>query len=282
MKAIVRMSAVATAAALTFGFGAAANAETVDCNDLTAEQKADLEYAAMGIISVPADLQKCVGQWDTPTRDEGAAAENDYSDAAEKEYNKNTQPEWDTPTGDEGAAAENDYLDAAEKEYNKNTQPEWDTPTRDEAAQAENDYLDAAEKEYNKNNEMPEWDTPTRDEAAQAENDYLDAAEKEYNRLNEQNNAEMPSDNNGEEKVTDGEAGTSEASEGDNDGASEGDNDGASEETAGAMDKKGEKTAASDSGSGLARTGASVGILAALGAAATAVGGGVSYLRKRA
>ena len=242
MKAIVRMSAVATAAALTFGFGAAANAETVDCNDLTAEQKADLEYAAMGIISVPADLQKCVGQWDTPTRDEGAAAENDYSDAAEKEYNKNTQPEWDTPTGDEGAAAENDYLDAAEKEYNKNTQPEWDTPTRDEAAQAENDYLDAAEKEYN--------------------------------RLNEQNNAEMPSDNNGEEKVTDGEAGTSEASEGDNDAASE--------EAAGARDKQGEKTAASNSGSGLARTGASVGILAALGAAATAVGGGVSYLRKRA
>ena len=211
MKAIVRMSAVATAAALTFGFGAAANAETVDCNDLTAEQKADLEYAAMGIISVPADLQKCVGQWDTPTRDEGAAAENDYSDAAEKEYNKNTQPEWDTPT---------------------------------------------------------------RDEAAQAENDYLDAAEKEYNRLNEQNNAEMPSDNNGEEKVTDGEAGTSEASEGDNDAASE--------EAAGARDKQGEKTAASNSGSGLARTGASVGILAALGAAATAVGGGVSYLRKRA
>lgn len=250
MKAIVRMSAVATAAALTFGFGAAANAETVDCNDLTAEQKADLEYAAMGIISVPADLQKCVGQWDTPTGDEGAAAENDYSDAAEKEYNKNTQPEWDTPTGDEGAAAENDYLDAAEKEYNKNTQPEWDTPTRDEAAQAENDYLDAAEKEYN--------------------------------RLNEQNNAEMPSDNNGEEKVTDGEAGTSEASEGDNDGASEGDNGAASEEAAGAMDKQGEKAAASNSGSGLARTGASVGILAALGAAATAVGGGVSYLRKRA
>lgn len=219
MKAIVRMSAVATAAALTFGFGAAANAETVDCNDLTAEQKADLEYAAMGIISVPADLQKCVGQWDTPTGDEGAAAENDYSDAAEKEYNKNTQPEWDTPT---------------------------------------------------------------RDEAAQAENDYLDAAEKEYNRLNEQNNAEMPSDNSGEEKVTDGEAGTSEASEGDNDGASEGDNGAASEETAGAMDKQGEKTAASNSGSGLARTGASVGILAALGAAATAVGGGVSYLGKRA
>lgn len=213
------MSAVATAAALTFGFGAAANAETVDCNDLTAEQKADLEYAAMGIISVPADLQKCVGQ-------------------------------WDTPTGDEGAAAENDYLDAAEKEYNKNTQPEWDIPTRDEAAQAENDYLDAAEKEYN--------------------------------RLNEQNNAEMPSDNNGEEKVTDGEAGTSEASEGDNDGASEGDNSAASEAAAGAMDKQGEKAAASNSGSGLARTGASVGILAALGAAATAVGGGVSYLRKRA
>ena len=84
----------------------------------------------------------------------------------------------------------------------------------------------------------------------------------------------MPSDNNGEEKVTDGEAGTSEASEGDNDAASE--------EAAGARDKQGEKTAASNSGSGLARTGASVGILAALGAAATAVGGGVSYLRKRA
>ena len=193
---------------------------TSRCNDLTAEQKADLEYAAMGIISVPADLQKCVGQ--------------------------------------------------------------WDTPTRDEAAQAENDYLDAAEKEYNKNNEMPEWDTPTRDEAAQAENHSLDAAEKEYNRLNEQNNADMPADNNGEEKVTDGEAGTSEASEGDNDGASEGDNGAASEGAAGAMDKQGEKTAASNSGSGLARTGASVGILAALGAAATAVGGGVSYLRKRA
>lgn len=211
MKAIVRMSAVAATAALTFGFGAAANAETVDCNDLTAEQKADLEYAAMGIISVPADLQKCVGQWDTPTGEEAAAAENDYSDAAEKEYNKNTQPEWDTPT---------------------------------------------------------------RDEAAQAENDYLDAAEKEYNRLNEQNNAEMPSGNNGEEKVTDGEAGTSEASEGDNDGASE--------EADGATDKQEEKAAASNSGLGLARTGASVGILAALGAAATAVGGGVSYLRKRA
>ncbi|MDU0937591.1 MAG: hypothetical protein E7A88_03540, partial [Dermabacter sp.] len=119
-----------------------------------------------------------------------------------------------------------------------------------------------------------EWDTPTRDEAAQAENDYLDAAEKEYNRLNEQNNAEMPSGNNGEEKVTDGEAGTSEASEGDNDGASE--------EADGATDKQEEKAAASNSGSGLARTGASVGILAALGAAATAVGGGVSYLRKRA
>ncbi|SHV74017.1 Uncharacterised protein [Mycobacteroides abscessus subsp. abscessus] len=123
MKAVYRMSAVAAAATLTFGFGAAANAATVDCNDLTAEQKSELEYAKMGIIEVPADLQKCV------------------------------MPEWDTPSGDEAAAAENGHLDAAEDEYNRlNAEQDWDTPTRDEAAAAENDYLDAAEAEYNRLN----------------------------------------------------------------------------------------------------------------------------------
>ncbi len=40
--------------------------------------------------------------------------------------------------------------------------------------------------------------------------------------------------------------------------------------------------APTQSNSGLARTGASVGILAALGAGVTALGGGLSYLRTRA
>ena len=214
MKALYRMSAVAAAATLTFGFGAAANAATVDCNDLTAEQKSELEYAKMGIIEVPADLQKCV-------------------------------------------------------------MPEWDTPSSDEAAAAENDHLDAAEAEYNRLNAEQDWDTPTRDEAAAAENDYLDAAEAEYNRLNAEQGAEGDADDVSDDAVANGEEGTAAADPENSDNApvAEGEEgDDASETDA----------AAAHSGSSLPRTGASVGILAALGAGVAAVGGGLSYLRKRA
>ena len=214
MKALYRMSAVAAAATLTFGFGAAANAATVDCNDLTAEQKSELEYAKMGIIEVPADLQKCV-------------------------------------------------------------MPEWDTPSSDEAAAAENDHLDAAEAEYNRLNAEQDWDTPTRDEAAAAENDYLDAAEAEYNRLNAEQGAEGDADDVSDDAVANGEEGTAAAETED-----------ATEATAAEGEEDDDATEASTSAaptnSGLARTGASIGILAALGAGVTAVGGGFSYLRKRA
>ena len=214
MKALYRMSAVAAAATLTFGFGAAANAATVDCNDLTAEQKSELEYAKMGIIEVPADLQKCV-------------------------------------------------------------MPEWDTPSSDEAAAAENDHLDAAEAEYNRLNAEQDWDTPTRDEAAAAENDYLDAAEAEYNRLNAEQGAEGDADDASDDAVANGEEGTAAAETED-----------ATEATAAEGEEDDDATEASTSAaptnSGLARTGASIGILAALGAGVTAVGGGFSYLRKRA
>ena len=92
---------------------------------------------------------------------------------------------------------ENDYLDAAEKEYEKlNAVNDAEKEAKKEAEEEknrENDYLDAAEKEYEKLNAVNDAEKEAKKEAEEEknrENDYLDAAEKEYEKLNAVNDAE--------------------------------------------------------------------------------------------
>ncbi|WP_272433914.1 LPXTG cell wall anchor domain-containing protein [Actinomyces sp. B33] len=141
MKRTLVAGAVVTGL-MVFGAIPAMAADPIDCADLTAEQAAELEYARLGIIDVPADLAHCVApaapapsEVDTPTAKEGAASEAALADMREYIINEELAAAAD-------AEAERNYLDAAEAEYNRllkagetkpETKPEVKPETKPEA-----------------------------------------------------------------------------------------------------------------------------------------------------